>query len=68
MIEINCKSKDEADQVIGVLDILISVPDFDIPIPYERISVNVNGEPYEEWGSFVNGLNLIKTLQERNDK
>lgn len=63
MIDINCSTKDEADQVIGAFDIACSVPDFDISVPYDQISISVNGEPYEEWGSFVNGLKLIESLQ-----
>ena len=68
MITINCTSTEEADQVIGAFDIVCSVPDKDIPIPYEKIFISVNDEPYAEWGSFVNGLRLIESLQEeRND-
>lgn len=64
MIEINCSTKDEADQVIGAFDMLLySVPDEVNPVPYNNISVNINGDPYEEWKTFVDGLNLIESLQ-----
>ena len=63
MIQINCTTKEEADQVIGAFDILLySVPEEAIPVPYEEISINVKGEPYEEWGSFVDGLKAIDSL------
>lgn len=68
MIQINCTTKEEADQVIGAFDILLySVPEEAIPVPYEEISINVNGEPYEEWGSFVGGLKAIDSLMKGND-
>lgn len=64
MIEINCSTKDEADQVIGAFDMLLSsVPDEVNPVPYNEISVNINGDPYEEWKTFVDVLNLIESLQ-----
>ena len=63
MININCSTKEEADKVIGVFDIFYSVLDNDISIPYEKISVTVNNEPYQEWDSFVDGLKLIENLQ-----
>lgn len=65
MIWINCSNKDEADKVVGAFDIAISVPDNDFP--YENILVTVNGEPYEEWGSLVNGLTQIEELQKGNN-
>ena len=63
MITINCSTKDEVDKVIGVFDTALSVPEFDMSIPYEQISINVNGVPYKEWGAFVNVLKLIESLQ-----
>lgn len=65
MITINCSTKDEADQVIGAFDIAYSVPEFDISFPYEQISISVNDVPYKEWGTFVNGLKFIESLQRK---
>lgn len=62
MITINCSTPEEADQVIGAFDIACSVPDEIYSVPYENISIDVNGEPYEEWGSFVNGLKLLDSI------
>lgn len=57
MISVNCTNKEEADQVIEAFEILLySVPEEVISDLYEDISINVNGEPYNEWASLVDGL------------
>lgn len=62
MIAINCSTNDEAEIVMEAIDLALSVSDFEKSVSIDDISINVNGEPYDEWGSFVNGMNMINAL------
>lgn len=62
MIMINCSTNDEAEIVMEAIDLALSVSDFEKYVSIDDISINVNGEPYDEWGSFVNGMNMINAL------
>ena len=62
MIAINCSTNDEAEIVMEAIDLALSVSDFEKSVSIDDISINVNGEPYNEWGSFVNGMNMIDAL------
>ena len=62
MITINCSTNDEAEIVMEAIDLALSVSDFEKSVSIDDISINVNDEPYNEWGSFVNGMNMISAL------
>jgi len=62
MITINCSTNDEAEIIIEAIDLVLSVSDFEKSVSIDDISINVNDEPYDEWGSFVNGMNMINAL------
>ena len=62
MITINCSTNDEAEIIMEALDLSLSVSDFEKSVSIDDISINVNDEPYDEWGSFVNGMNMINAL------
>jgi hypothetical protein len=62
MITINCSTNDEAEIIMEAIDLALSVSDFEKSVSIDDISINVNDEPYDEWGSFVNGMNMINAL------
>lgn len=62
MITINCSTNDEAEIIMEAIDLSLSVSDFEKSVSIDDISINVNDEPYDEWGSFVNGMNMINAL------
>lgn len=62
MITINCSTNDEAEIIMEAIDLALSVSDFEKSVSIDDISINVNDEPYDKWGSFVNGMNMINAL------
>ena len=63
MIEINCSTTDEANAILEAFEIaLYAVPDECYPLTFNDISINVNNEPYSEWGSFIDNINALKGL------
>lgn len=51
MITINCSTNDEAEIVMEAIDLALLVSDFEKSVSIDDISINVNDEPYDEWGS-----------------